>query len=91
MALMRGVDTGAVFKQQVPCFGCDEAFYFTLRKISEAKTLTCPHCGSAIDLTDGAYRSLVTEAKEAIALIDDLHHVPIHGGGLRQQQEADWQ
>jgi len=39
------VDTGAVFKHPVHCFGCDQAFYFTLRKIAEAKKLACPLCG----------------------------------------------
>jgi hypothetical protein len=34
-----GVDTGAVFKHPVHCFGCGQAFYFTLRKIAEAKNL----------------------------------------------------
>ena len=64
------VDTGAVFKHPVHCFRCDQAFYFTLRKIAEAKKLACPLCGSDINLTDGAYESLVTGVKEIMALID---------------------
>ena len=64
------VDTGAVFKHPVHCFSCDQAFYFTLRKIAEAKKLACPLCGSDISLTDEAYRFVVTSAQEAIALID---------------------
>jgi hypothetical protein len=50
-----GVDTGAVFKHPVHCSGCDQAFYFTLRKIAAAKKLACPLCGSDINLTDEAY------------------------------------
>jgi DNA-directed RNA polymerase subunit RPC12/RpoP len=72
VASMSGVDTGAVFKHLVHCFTCEEAFYFTLRKIAEAKTLRCPQCGSNINLADGVYKTLVTEAKETIALIDDF-------------------
>jgi hypothetical protein len=64
------VDTGAVFKHPVHCFGCDQAFYFTLRKIAEAKKLACPLCGSDINLTDKAYGIVVASVKEAIALID---------------------
>ena len=64
------VDTGAVFKHPVHCFGCEQAFYFTLRKIAEAKKLTCPLCGSDINLTDEAYGFVVTSVKETIALID---------------------
>jgi hypothetical protein len=65
-----GVDTGAVFKHPVHCFACDQAFYFTLRKIAEAKKLACPSCGSDINLTDEAYGFVVTSVKETIALID---------------------
>ena len=61
------VDTGAVFKRPVHCFGCGQAFYFTLRKIAEAKKLACPLCGSDIDLTDEAYGFVVTSVKETIA------------------------
>jgi rRNA maturation endonuclease Nob1 len=64
------VDTGAVFKHPVQCFGCDQAFYFTLRKIAKAEKLACPLCGSDINLTDEAYRSVVSSVKETIALID---------------------
>jgi hypothetical protein len=64
------IDTGAVFKHPVHCFGCDQAFYFTLRKIAEAKKLACPLCGSDINLTDEAYGVVVTSVKETIALID---------------------
>ena len=64
------VDTGAVFKHPVHCFSCDQAFYFTLRKIAEAKKLACPLCGSDINLTDEAYGFVVTSVKETIALID---------------------
>jgi RNA polymerase subunit RPABC4/transcription elongation factor Spt4 len=64
------VDTGAVFKHPVHCFGCDQAFYFTLRTIAEAKKLACPLCGSNINLTDEAYGFVVTLVKETIALID---------------------
>ena len=66
------VDTGAVFKRPVHCFGCGQAFYFTLRKIAEAKKLACPLCGSDIDLTDKAYGFVVTSVKETIALIDQF-------------------
>ena len=65
-----GVDTGAVFKHPVHCFGCGQAFYFTLRKIAEAKKLACPLCGSDINLTDEAYGLVVTSVKETLALID---------------------
>jgi len=64
------VDTGAVFKRPVHCFSCDQAFYFTLRKIAEAEKLACPLCGSDINLTDDAYGFVVTSVKETIALID---------------------
>src|SRR5262249_14026186 len=62
------VDTGAVFKHPVHCFGCDQAFYFTLRKIAEAKKLPCPLCGLDINLTDEAYGFVVTSVKDTIAL-----------------------
>jgi hypothetical protein len=64
------VDTGAVFKHPVHCFDCDQAFYFTLRKIAEAQKLACPLCGSDINLTDEAYGFIVTSVKQTIALID---------------------
>jgi hypothetical protein len=64
------VDTGAVFKHPVHCFRCDQAFYFTLRKIAEAKKLACPLCSSDINLTDEAYAFVVTSVKETIELID---------------------
>jgi len=64
------VDTGAVFKHPVHCFGCDQASYFTLRKIAAAKKLICPLCGSDINLTDEAYGFVVTSVRETIALID---------------------
>jgi hypothetical protein len=70
MALMRNADTGGVFKHPVQCFRCDDAFYFTLRKIAEAKNLVCPLCGSDINLTDEAYRFAVIAVKETIARID---------------------
>jgi rRNA maturation endonuclease Nob1 len=70
MVPISGVDTGAVFKHPVQCFYCDETFYFTLRRIAQAKKLACPQCGSDIDLTNHSYESLVTSVKEAIALID---------------------
>jgi hypothetical protein len=70
MALMRDVDTGGVFKHPVQCFRCDQAFYFTLRKIAEVKNLVCPLCGSGINLTDEAYRLEVNRVKETIARID---------------------
>jgi hypothetical protein len=70
MALMRNVDTGQVFKHPVQCFRCDQAFYFTLRKIAEAQNLACPLCGSNINLADEAYGFLVTKVKETIGLID---------------------
>jgi hypothetical protein len=65
-----GVDTGAVFKHPVHCSGCDQAFYFTLRKIAEAKELACPLCGSDINLTDEAYGFIVTKIRDTVALID---------------------
>jgi len=64
------VDTGAVFKHPVHCFSCDQAFYFTLRKIAATKKLACPLCGSDINLSDEAYGFVVTSVKETIALID---------------------
>jgi hypothetical protein len=70
MALMRNVDTGEVFKHPVQCFRCDQAFYFTLRKIAEFQNLACPLCGSNINLTDEAYGLVVTRVKETIGLID---------------------
>lgn len=70
MTSLSSVDTGAVFKEPVQCLSCDEAFYFTLRKIAEAQKLPCPQCRSDIDLADPAYESLVTNAKQMIALID---------------------
>jgi len=66
------VDTGAVFKRPVHCFSCDQAFYFTLRKIAEAEKLACPLCGSDINLTDEAYGFVVTSVRETIALIDQF-------------------
>ena len=65
-----GVDTGAVFKHPVHCSGCDQAFYFTLRKIAEAKELACPLCGSDINLTDEVYGFIVTKIRDTVALID---------------------
>jgi hypothetical protein len=65
-----GVDTGAVFKHPVHCSGCDQAFYFTLRKIAAAKKLACPLCGSDINLTDEAYGFIVTKIRDTVALID---------------------
>jgi hypothetical protein len=70
MAPMRNVDTGQVFKHPVQCFRCDQAFYFTLRKIAEAQNLACPLCDSNINLADEAYGFLVTKVKETIGLID---------------------
>src|SRR5262245_35441992 len=70
------VDTGAVFKHSVHCFGCDQAFYFTLRKIAEAQKLTCPLCGSDTNLADDAYGFVVTSVKETIALIDQSSRDP---------------
>ena len=70
MASMRGVDTGAVFKHPIQCSGCDQAFYFSLRRIAEVGKLACPLCGSDINLTDETYRFAVTTAKETIARID---------------------
>ena len=70
MASMSDVDTGAVFKHPVQCAGCDEEFYFTLRRIAEAKKLACPLCGSDINLADEAYEFTVTKVKETLALID---------------------
>jgi hypothetical protein len=75
MTLMRNVDTGGVFKHPVHCFRCDDAFYFTLRKIAEAKKLVCPLCGSDINLTDEAYRFAVIAVKEMIARIDQTSRV----------------
>jgi len=76
MASRTRVDTGAVFKHPVHCFDCDEAFYFTLRKIAGAKQLACPQCGSDINLADGAYASLITWAKETVAMIDETQRFP---------------
>jgi hypothetical protein len=70
MPLMREVDTGRIFKHLVQCFRCDQAFYFRLREIVESKNLTCPLCGSDINLADEAYRCEVTKVKETIARID---------------------
>jgi transposase-like protein len=72
MAPMGRVDTGAVFKHPVHCFRCDEDFYFPLRKIVAGQKLRCPQCGSDINLGDGAYASLITWAKETIAVIDQI-------------------
>jgi hypothetical protein len=74
MASMNRVDTGAVFKHPVDCFGCHEAFYFTLRKIAGAEKLACPQCGSDIDLADRAHESLITWAKETTASIDQIQN-----------------
>jgi hypothetical protein len=82
MVSTRAVDTGVVFKEPVHCFRCDETFYFTLRIIAGADKLSCPGCGSDINLADRAYRTLVMQAKETIRLIDqssrmvfELQHV----------------
>jgi hypothetical protein len=64
------VDTGAVFKHPVHCFGCDQSFYFTLREIAEAKKLACSLCGSDINLADEAYGVVVASIKETLARID---------------------
>jgi len=64
------VDTGAVFKHPVHCFGCDQSLYYTLREIAEAKKLTCPVCGSDINLADEAYGVVVASIKETLARID---------------------
>jgi rRNA maturation endonuclease Nob1 len=74
MAWMNRVDTGAVFKHPVHCFGCHEAFYFTLRKIAGSEKLACPQCGSDINLGARAYESLITWAKETTASIDQIQN-----------------
>jgi rRNA maturation endonuclease Nob1 len=71
---MYRVDTAAVFKHPVHCFGCHEAFYFTLRKIGGAERLACPQCGSDLNLADRAYESLITWAKEMTASIDQIQN-----------------
>jgi hypothetical protein len=77
MALIGDVDTGGVFKHPVQCFRCEQAFYFTLRKIAEAKSLRCPLCGSDINLTDEAHRFEVNMVKQAVARIDSASNAPI--------------
>ena len=74
MASMNRVDTGAVFRHPVHCFGCHEVFYFTLREMAGSEKLACPQCGSAINLADRAYESLTTWAKETTASIDRIQN-----------------
>jgi DNA-directed RNA polymerase subunit RPC12/RpoP len=74
MTTMNRIDTGAVFKHPVHCFGCHEVFYFTLREIAEAEKLACPQCGSDINLADRAYESLIIWAKDTIAVIDQIQN-----------------
>jgi DNA-directed RNA polymerase subunit RPC12/RpoP len=74
MTSMNRVDTGAVFKHPVHCFGCHDVFYFTLREIAEAEKLACPQCGSDINLADRAYESLIIWAKDTIAVIDQIQN-----------------
>jgi hypothetical protein len=76
MTSMNRVDTGAVFKHPVHCFGCDEVFYFTLRDIVGAKKLPCPQCESDINLADPAYKPLIIWAKDTIAVIDQIQNSP---------------
>jgi hypothetical protein len=71
------VDTGAVFKHPVHCFGCHEAFYFTLRNIAEAEKLACPQCGSDINLADRAYGVVVASIRETLARIDQIQRASI--------------
>jgi hypothetical protein len=73
---MNRVDTGAVFKHPVHCFGCHEVFYFTLREIVSCQTLVCPQCDSDINLADPAYESLIIWAKDTIAVIDQIQNSP---------------
>jgi hypothetical protein len=61
--------TAAVFKRLVPCFRCDDQFYFTLRAIADAHHLTCPVCRSEIDLWDSRYKSLRMEVRNTLAEI----------------------
>jgi DNA-directed RNA polymerase subunit RPC12/RpoP len=63
------IDTRKIFKRLVHCFGCDEAFYFTLWAIAENRNLACPHCGTHIDLADDAYQPLVASVKDTITAI----------------------
>jgi hypothetical protein len=76
MTSMNRVDTGAVFKHPVHCFGCHEVFYFTLREIAGAPKLACPQCDSDINLADRAYESLIIWAKDTIAVIDQIQNSP---------------
>jgi hypothetical protein len=73
---MNRVDTGAIFKHPVHCFGCDEVFYFTLREIAGAQKLACPQCDSDINLVDPAYESLIIWAKDTITVIDQIQNSP---------------
>ena len=70
MASKNEVDTGAVFKHPIRCPGCNQAFYFTLRKITDAKKLACPQCDLDINLTDETYAIVIIKVRETIALID---------------------
>lgn len=73
---MNRVDTGAVFKHPVHCFGCDGVFYFTLREIAGAQKLACPQCDSDINFADPAYKSLIIWAKDTITVIDQIQNSP---------------
>ena len=69
IAMARHVDTSDVFKHPVHCFGCNEAFYFTLRAIAEDEQLKCPVCATGINLSDDGYKSLVASVRETIRSI----------------------
>ena len=64
--MARQVDTSDVFKHPVHCLPCGEAFYFTLRAIEEDEKLKCPVCGTAINLSDDGYKSVVASVSEMI-------------------------
>jgi hypothetical protein len=77
-----GVDTSSVLKRPVHCFGCDEAFYFTLRAIEQSKKLICPHCGTDIDLANEAYRPLLVDVRKTVEAISDRRYSSSEGRGF---------
>ena len=73
--MKNAVDTAAVFKQPVDCFGCGGEFYFKLSAIAENQRLKCPSCGADIDLRCEAYESQVASVRDTIATIGHLQRL----------------
>jgi hypothetical protein len=68
--MREAVDTSKVFKRSVACRCCNQAYLFNLRAIANNPELKCPGCGNSIDISDDAYRPLVSQVTAMIAAIE---------------------